>query len=272
MKSEPIHLSYPRGGLVCGARTGSATTDVERTTCDACCDLHEEIMQEQEDARNRGLGMMPRADTTIRPKADLPLIRERLRAAWNARADALAGEETVAALAADLNVHLARLYPPSDMAVLAKYGLASPCDVVTVNVQQEQAPGDGFRYSVAVGARVEPSVLVPDGEHTLWCGVRYSRLPSRGLTERARTEMEEKGELAAFCADQEAREARFVPEAWEAYFREVAAIVTASKRDQKRLEPWFAAFREEHGRLPRWSDLREAFPVLAELSPEEPAA
>lgn len=200
-------------------------------------------------------------DAAIRPKADIPTIMDMLTKAWSERAQALLTPETESALATDLRLHLTALYPQEEMATLAKYGFARECDSVRVNVQHEQVQGQPHRYGTDVGVKVAP-LLLPDGCHTLWCGIRYSCQQGRGLTDGYRAELEAKGEFAAFCAEQEERESRYTPERWDDWFRSVAAVIDGHKRDRGRAYTWADAFRRSHGRLPKWSDLRAAFPVL----------
>lgn len=189
----------------------------------------------------------------------LPTMRERLRKAWEARHAALVTDEVAAARAAALHAHLVELYPQDEMAVLAKYRCADTCSQVTVYVRCGNEPVR--EYSTPLQVEVLP-LLLPAGAAALYCFPRYAQDPTLGLTDKYRAELEADGKLAAFIAEQEEREARYIPEAWEAHFRELVTLIRAGQADWKRVDTWVDDFRKERGRFPRWSEFPAAFPVL----------
>ena len=44
-----IHLTYPRGGIVCGVSSIQTTSDINWVSCSQCYNIHERLMEQQTD-------------------------------------------------------------------------------------------------------------------------------------------------------------------------------------------------------------------------------
>jgi hypothetical protein len=200
-----------------------------------------------------------------RPKADRALLHKLNDLAWQEISDKLA-ERVQTKIGAVLAAHLENLYPPADMEFLSQYDCASTRDEAHIQVRLP----DGERWEHHVSIELPKTIQVPRSYNGLFAGgPRFSRQKNRGVNAKTRAEIEA-GECRgfanweAFCADQDASEARRVPEEIEPFLYEIVETKQAYRRDYRRLETWTAEWNRMAGDWPTWEKIADEFPVVGE--------
>ena len=200
------------------------------------------------------------------PKADHQILNQLNALAWHEISDKLA-EQVQAKIGEILACHLEKLYPPADMDFLSKYGCSSPRNEAHIQVRLPE----GERWEHHVSIKLPRTIQVATSYHGLWAGgPHFARQPNRGVNAKSRAEFES-GQAAAwssfpsweaFCADQDKREARSVPEEAEPFLYELVEARLAYNRDYRRLDTWTSSWKKDTGLWPTWKDIAAEFPVV----------
>ena len=200
-----------------------------------------------------------------RPKADRTTLNQLNDLAWQEINDRLM-ERVQNEIGEILTCHLEKLYPAADMEFLSRYGCSSPRDEAHIQVRLPE----GERWEHHVSIKLPRTIQVATSYHGLWAGgPRFSRQPNRGVSAEARAELESgKADWSsfpsweAFCADQDEREARRVPEEAESFLYELVETRLAYNRDYRRLTEWTETRKRETGLWPTWGDIAAEFPIV----------
>jgi hypothetical protein len=143
------------------------------------------------------------------------------------------------------------------MDVLAKYGCIRSTKEVVVRVR---VPGDCL-WSEHVTVTLEDEVTTPVSFNGLRCGGNYALAPDRGVTEKGRAELEERGDWERFCVEQDEQARLHVPASLDTFFFDVVRERRAFKADYTRIGLWPGDFRQKEGRFPSWNEIAKEFPA-----------
>ena len=127
-----------------------------------------------------------------------------------------------------LHADLCRRYPAAEMAVLERYGFASPREFVIVQI----LAGD-FEPSEQVSI---PETVLPQGAMNF-----VADLGGRGSTTAAP-----------------------VPPDTLDYFRDLVSVRAETSRSFAAASAWPGIFKAQSGRWPRWAELEQQFPLIGE--------
>lgn len=199
----------------------------------------------------------------FRPKTDASTLHQLNDRAWQAISDRLKAQFT-AKIGELLATHLERLYPPADMEFLAQYGCAITRDAANIQVRLP----DGDRWEHYVSIELPRAVKVASSYHGLFTGgPRFSRDTNRGVNAETRAEIEAGANdtfpsWEKFCADQDEKEARQVPESAEEFLYELVRQKQNYNRDYRRLSDWPKERKQQTGQYPTWDEIAAEFPVV----------
>lgn len=187
-------------------------------------------------ARSGPAGPVGRAGVSIPPSRALfratidgPLLRQIAGLAYAAYCSRELVEADHLAAATELHADIERRYPPADMEVLARYGLARSSEVISIGIDFPKRDERFHRINL-----LQP-VMLPSS-------VGSFRMTFEGAIPLSATAPE-------------------VGEGLHGYFNKVVAVRHA-KRSFDQAASFPAEFKREHGRGARWADIERAFPEI----------
>lgn len=196
----------------------------------------------------------------FRPKADANALSRLIQEAWQFEQAKLTDQMEALGVCEAVATFLEARFPAADMAVLARYGVAKEITEIGVRAYSPETK----RWDETVSVKLPRAILTPGHyglSETYQCGPRWSREENRGLKPEYRATLTaEKWE--AYCADQDLRERRSLPESVDPFFDAVVSMRKAYQAEYRQASDWPVRYKADHGVYPTWAQIAAQFPVL----------
>lgn len=196
----------------------------------------------------------------FKPRVDSDLLSRVVQNAWEFKNESLRQACASLKVTEKIVELFGRLYPASDMVVLAKYGKAEYSKTVSVRIYNLDTKS--WDYSTMI--ELPESVLIPLGAGQIYaCGPRYSKEPNYGVRPEARAKMSQE-DWQKIVEHHDRADARRMPAETEIFFADLMLAQNQYRAEYRQATQWPSDVKKATGKWPTWAEIAAKFPVLGE--------